>query len=139
MATADRVAARGGVEESRLRAVIVMLALTQLGLGAFLALAPGTFFDLIATYGERNDHFLRDVSTFYLAFGVVLLAALERMSWRVPLLAFGALQYGLHSINHLIDVGDADPGWLGPFNFVSLLLLTGLFVYALRTSARESR
>jgi hypothetical protein len=138
MATADRVAVRHGADESRLRSVIALLAVTQLGLGAFLALAPGAFFDLIATYGERNDHFLRDVSTFYLAFGALLLGALERRTWRAPLLAFGALQYGLHSINHLIDVGDADPGWLGPFNLVSLLLLTGLFAYALRAS-REVR
>ncbi len=136
MQTVDRVAASAGAQEGRLRFVLINLAFAQLTLGVVLAIAPGFFFDTIADYGTQNDHFLRDISTFYLAFGVVLLAALERVSWRVPLLAFGALQYGLHTLNHLLDIGEADPGWLGPFNFISLLLLTAGFVYALRISAR---
>ena len=31
----------------------------------------------------------------------------------------------LHTINHLFDIGDTDPGWLGPANFIALVLLTG--------------
>jgi hypothetical protein len=136
MQTVDRLSASAGAQEGRLRLVLINLAFAQLTLGVVLAVAPGFFFDTIADYGTQNDHYLRDISTFYLAFGVVLLAALERISWRVPLLAFGALQYGLHTLNHLLDIGEADPGWLGPFNFISLLLLTAGFVYALRISAR---
>lgn len=138
MQTVGRAAASRDVREHRLRLVLINLAFAQLTLGVLLAVAPGFFFDTIADYGTKNDHYLRDISTFYLAFGVVLLAALERVSWRVPLLAFGALQYGLHTLNHLLDIGEADPGWLGPFNFIALLLLTAGFVYALRTSARPA-
>ena len=138
MQTVGRAEASRDVREHRLRLVLINLALAQLTLGVLLAVAPGFFFDTIADYGTKNDHYLRDISTFYLAFGVVLLAALERVSWRVPLLAFGALQYGLHTLNHLLDIGEADPGWLGPFNFIALLLLTAGFVYALRTSARPA-
>jgi phage-related holin len=126
------------VKERRLRLVIAYLGITQLALGLFQVIAPGTFFDLIADYGEENDHFLRDISTFYLALGVVLLVAVERPGWRIPTLAFGVLQYALHTINHLVDIGDADPGWIGPFNFVALLSLTLLFLYALRESARPA-
>ena len=136
MATVDQVAVPAPVQERRLRLIIGSLAFVQLSLGVVLALAPGFFFNTFADYGTRNDHFLRDVSTFYLAFGVVLLGALDRVSWRVPLLAFGALQYGLHTLNHLLDIGEADPGWLGPFNFISLLLLTAGFVYGLRLCGR---
>ena len=138
MQTVGRAAASREAREHRLRLVLINLAFAQLTLGVLLAVAPGFFFDTIADYGTKNDHYLRDISTFYLAFGVVLLAALERVSWRVPLLAFGALQYGLHTLNHLLDIGEADPGWLGPFNFIALLLLTAGFVYALRTSARPA-
>jgi hypothetical protein len=126
------------VNESRVRSALVLLGVTQLGLGVFMAVAPGTFFDLVADYGVRNDHFLRDISTFYLAYGVGLLAAVQRPSWRIPLLAFGVFEYGLHTINHLVDIGDSDPGWIGPFNFVSLALLTVLFLGALRESARRA-
>ena len=140
MPTVDRVAASAGAQEGRLRLVLINLAFAQLTLGVLLAVAPGFFFDTIADYGTQNDHYLRDISTFYLAFGVVLLAALERVSWRVPLLAFGALQYGLHTLNHLLDIGEADPGWLGPFNFIALLLLTGwIRVRPPQVSAAPSR
>jgi uncharacterized protein YjeT (DUF2065 family) len=139
MATADGVAARAGAQEARLRSIVMVLAVGQLGLGLFMALAPGAFFDAIADFGTRNDHYLRDVSTFYLAFGVVLLVAVGRPSWRAPALAFGALQYGLHALNHLIDVSKADPGWVGPFDFVSLAAVAGVFLYALRVAAPVQR
>jgi hypothetical protein len=125
------------VNEQRSRLVLFVLGISQLGLGSFLAVAPGTFFNAIADYGERNDHLLRDISTLYLALGIVLIAAVRRPAWRVPVLAFGVFQYGLHSLNHLIDVGEADPGWLGPFNLVSLALFTLLFAYALRESGKR--
>jgi hypothetical protein len=125
------------VNEKRLRGFILFLALNQLALGAWQAIAPGTFFEAVADFGERNDHYLRDVSTLYLALGVALIAAMDRSSWRVPVLFFAALQYGLHSINHLIDIGDADPGWIGPFDFVSLALFTSALVFALRESRRQ--
>ncbi len=110
----------------------------QLGLGVWQALSPGTFFDALADFGARNDHFLRDISTMYLALGVVLVVAINRPSWRVPVLAFAALQYGLHSINHLIDIGDADPGWIGPFDFVTLALTALALAFALRESSRQT-
>jgi hypothetical protein len=139
MATADRLAARGRVDHARLRPILLILGVSQLTLGALMALAPGTFFEAVADFGARNDHFLRDVATFYLALGIVLLVAVDRPAWRAPALAFGALQYGLHALNHLLDVGDADPGWIGPFDFVSLVVIGGLFLYALRASALAPR
>jgi hypothetical protein len=135
MATADTVAARARGDDARLRPILLMFGVGQLGLGALMALVPGTFFDAVADFGVRNDHYLRDVATFYLAFGAVLLLAVNRPTWRAPALAFGALQYGLHALNHLLDIGDADPGWIGPFDFVSLAVVAGVFLYALRLSA----
>ena len=139
MATVDRVAAPATARAERVRTALLALGLTQLGLGAFMALAPGTFFDTIADYGTRNDHYLRDLATFYLALGVVLMVASDRRSWRAPVLAFAVIQYGLHTLNHLLDIGDADPGWIGPFNFVSLAVFTALFVYVLRAQAQLRR
>jgi hypothetical protein len=132
------VAATGSTE-IRLRQAFVFLGATQLALGAFQALAPGTFFDAVADFGPRNDHYLRDVSTLYLALGVVMLLAAGRPAWRVPVLAFATVQYALHAINHLIDVGDADPGWVGPFDLVALAMFTALLAYLLREAARVPR
>ena len=61
--------------------------------------------------------------------------AVRRASWRVPVLTLALVQYALHSLNHLIDIGESDPSWLGPANFVSLLLTALLLGWMLR---RES-
>jgi hypothetical protein len=134
MATAAK-----GSTETRLRQAFVLLGATQLALGAFQAIAPGAFFNALGDFGSRNDHYLRDVSTFYLALGITLLAAASRPTWRAPVLAFAAVQYALHAVNHLIDIGDADPGWVGPFDFVSLALFAALLAYFLRETARAPR
>jgi hypothetical protein len=139
METSESAAARARAEATRLRPILLILGLSQLGLGALMALAPGAFFEALGDFGARNDHYLRDVATFYLALGVVLLVAVDRPAWRAPVLAFGALQYGLHALNHLLDVADSDPGWIGPFDFVSLAVVAGLFLYALRASAPALR
>jgi Domain of unknown function (DUF4345) len=128
-----------GSIETRLRQTLVFLGATQLALGAFQAIAPGAFFDAIADFGSRNDHYLRDVSTLYLALGISLLLAATRPTWRVPVLAFATIQYALHALNHLIDIGEADPGWVGPFDFVSLALFAVLLAYVMRNAEGSPR
>lgn len=121
-----------------MRWLLLVFALTQLVLGLLLWLAPGFFFESIGPYGARNVHYMGDLAGWYLALGTVALLALRRESWRVPVLALAVIQYALHSINHLIDVGEADPSWLGPANFVSLVLATLLLAWMLRSRARMS-
>jgi hypothetical protein len=115
-----------------LRPLLALLGLYHLALGVVMVVAPRTFFDEFAAYGAFNDHYIRDVATFYLALGVVLLVAVARTSWQVPLLAFALLQYALHVLNHLWDVGDADPGWIGPANAISLALIAAVIAWLLR-------
>ena len=79
-----------------------------------------------------------DTATWYLANGAALLLAVRRPSWRLPVLFLTAVQYALHSFNHLLDVGEADPGWLGPANLVSLVLATALLGWMLRESRPAS-
>jgi hypothetical protein len=117
------------------RLLFIALGLSQLALGLSQAIAPGSFHDAVADFGPQNDHYLRDISTLYLALGVALIVAADRPPWRVPVLAFATLQYALHAVNHLIDIGEADPGWIGPFDFVSLLLFAALLAYLWRDTA----
>ena len=118
-----------------MRILLIAFGLGQLLLGLLLWLAPGFFYDEIGPYPPRNDHYMADLATFYLALGAVALVAVKRVSWRVPVLTLALVQYGLHSLNHLIDIGESDPSWLGPANFVSLLLTALLLGWMLR---RES-
>ena len=50
------------------------------------------------------------------------------------MLAVSTLQYGLHSINHLVDIDIAHPHWTGFFDFFSLLLATLVLAWLLRTA-----
>jgi hypothetical protein len=122
-----------------MRLILIAFALGQLLLGLLLWLAPGFFFDEIGPYPPRNDHYMADLATFYLALGAVALVAVRRPSWRVPVLAVALVHYTLHSLNHLIDIGDADPSWLGPANFVSLLLTALLLGWMLRREGEVAR
>jgi len=100
----------------------MILGVSQLALGLWMAISPGSFYDALGPFGDRNDHYLADVATFCLALGAVALVAARRPAWRLPVLAFAAIQYTLHAVNHLVDIGEGDPAWIGPFDFVTLAL-----------------
>lgn len=125
-------------KRSALAVGLAVFGLYQLVLGLYMAAAPGSFFDQIAHFGPRNDHYLRDVATYNLVLGAVALIAVRERKWRIPVLAFAVFQYALHAINHLVDIGEATPERLGPANAV--VLITGLVLLAwLGRQAREER
>ncbi len=123
--------------KDRLGPLFALVGAAHLGLGVLMAAAPGFFFEEIGPYGARNDHYTRDVSTFYLGMAAVAFVAWKRRSWRLPVAVFFLIQYALHSVNHLIDVGEANPAALGPVNLVSLVLTAGLLTYMVRTAKRS--
>lgn len=103
------------------------LALTgvfQTASGVWLLAAPGSFYDAVATYAPRNDHFLRDVGTWNVGLGLAALVAAREPRWRAPMLAILAVQFALHAVSHLIDIDGAEPSSLGVSNFVLLALAT---------------
>jgi hypothetical protein len=118
-----------------MKPALIAFAILQLLIGAGLWLAPGFFHDEIGPFGPRNDHYMGDLATWYLALGALVLLAVRRPAWRVPVLALAVLQNVLHAFNHLLDVGEADPEWLGPATLVSLLALTGVLVLMYREAA----
>jgi presenilin-like A22 family membrane protease len=115
-----------------MRILLIAFALGQLLLGVLLWVTPGFFYDEIGPFGARNDHYMGDVATFYLALGAAALISVRRESWRVPVLALALIQYALHSLNHLIDIGESDPGWIGPADFASLTLTAALLGWMLQ-------
>ena len=119
------------------RPALIALAVYHVALGLLMALAPGTFFEQIGPFGDRNDHYIRDVSTFYLAFGVAFGLAVSRRSWRVPLLALIAIQYAFHAVNHRVDIGDTEPARLGPIDFATVTILGALLFWLARVANRD--
>jgi peptidoglycan/LPS O-acetylase OafA/YrhL len=118
---------------------LVAFGAAHLLLGLLMAAAPGTFFEEIGPYPPQNDHYIRDLSTFYLALGGATLVAWRRASWRVPVIGLALIQYALHTLNHLVDVGEAEREALGPVN-LALIGLTALALgWALRTALEEHR
>ncbi|HXP36782.1 MAG TPA: hypothetical protein VN817_03360 [Solirubrobacteraceae bacterium] len=134
-------AARTGTpakNDSIVVAGLIAFALVNLALAAMLAFAPHAFFEDIGPYGARNDHYMRDLATFYGASAVAGLIAVRRSSWRTPVLWLLAIQSGLHAVNHLIDIGAAHSSWLGPANFASLAIATAALIWLARESARPT-
>jgi hypothetical protein len=121
-----------------MRAILATFAAVQVLTGALLWLAPGFFHDEIGPYGVRNDHYMGDLATWHLALGAAAFVAVRERAWRVPVLALSFAQLALHSVNHLIDVGEADPEWLGPANFVALALATVLLAGMLQAERRAA-
>jgi hypothetical protein len=119
-----------------MRALLIAFAAVQIVLGALLWLTPGFFHDEIGPYGPRNDHYMGDLATWYLALGVAAFVAVRRASWRVPVLAIALIQAALHTFNHVIDIGDADPSWLGPVNAILLALTVLLLAWMLQHEGR---
>jgi tellurite resistance protein TehA-like permease len=113
--------------------------LYQIALALFMVVAPGTFFSELASFGTRNDHFIQDLATFELPLGVLFLVAAFRPPWRVPALTFGVLHWALHSLSHLLDIGEADPEWLGTFDFVAITIGTAVLGWLLWRAVEDAR
>lgn len=125
--------------EPVLRATLWVVAGIQLALGLMMLFAPGTFFEEIGSYGVRNDHYIGDAGAFYIAAAFGVGVAAMRPSWRVPILAVGAVWLGVHSLNHLFDIGEAESDARGIFDTASLALLAAGSVYLAMVSDRLRR
>ncbi len=121
------------------RVGLIGFGLYQILIGLFQAFAPGTFFDVLGPFGSRNDHYILDAATFEVPLGVILLAAVRLRSWRVPALAFAALHWTLHALNHLVDIGEASPRWIGVLDFVGLAVGAAILGLLLARAVRAER
>jgi len=129
------------VTSAPLKPLLLIVGGVQLATGLLMVIDPGTFFEEIGPYGVQNDHYIRDAATFTLALGLVLTIAAFRPRWRVAAIAGALFQLLLHSINHLVDIGEANPERLGPTNFVLLALGAALlgWMFVTATSAEDRR
>ena len=118
------------------RTALIVVGLYLVATSLLAAVAPGTFFDEIGPYGVQNDHYIRDVAAFQGAVGIFMLLAVRRPTWWVPALAVATLQFALHTVSHLVDIGDADPEWLGVAEAIALVLATAVLAWLLWRASR---
>lgn len=130
---------RTGVLSDADRLGLVGFGIYHLAIGVFMAIDPGAFFELIGPFGERNDHYVRDVASFQIPLGVALLAAVRQRAWRAPVLAFATLQWTLHALNHLVDIGAAATPWIGAADFVLLAAGAAVLGWLLARAVRAER
>lgn len=124
--------------EELLRVGLIAFALLNLALAALMALSPSTFFSNLGPFGARNNHYIRDVSSFYLAMAVALAVAVRRPAWRAPVLGLVCIQSGFHAVNHLADIGHAHPYAYGPIDFGALVLATVTLAWLWRLASSPS-
>jgi hypothetical protein len=124
------------VTERSLQVVLALLGAINAALGALALIAPDTFFDQIGKYGVENSHYVGDVGAFTLAYGLGLLVAIRVPSWRVPVLALGAIWFGFHALNHAFDTGEARSEARGWGDTIAIAAGGLLLAYLARVSAR---
>jgi hypothetical protein len=129
-------------DDTIVRGALLALGFYQLGLGGLMALAPATFYDLLGPFGSYNAHYVRDAATWELTLAAGAFVAAARAAWRVPVLALALVHTVLHALNHLLDVGEADPSWVGIFVLAGLTALAAALAWltarAHRTAIEKS-
>ncbi len=130
--------APGFPRERAIRTGLGVLAAVNLFTGVFMVVDPAGFVDRIGPFGEVNDHYVRDVSSWTLAYAAALVIAAGNVSWRVPVIGFGIAQGVLHLVNHIVDVGEADPGWVGVFDVVAIAAMIALMWWLLSAVRGEA-
>ena len=126
------------MNERTLRLAVGALGAVHTVIGLYQFLFPSSFFHRIGEYGVANTHYVGDLGSFVLAFGVALLLAAGRPSWRGPLLATGALWYVLHALNHLFDIGEAPSNARGVADTLLFAVGAGVLAWLALAADRES-
>lgn len=125
------------MSEQAQRAALIAFGVLNLAIGVTMLFAPGFFFDNIGEYGIRNDHYLGDTGSFYVAGGIGLLVAARRPSWRLPVCVVAAVWYAVHAFNHLLDVGQASSNARGWSDTILIGLGAAALAYLAKLAAAD--
>ena len=101
---------------------------------------PSGFYDSVGPFPPENHHYIRDAAgAMQGSLGVAMAIAVFRRSWRVGVLGYGLLHFAFHAVNHLVDIGEADPESVGVVDFVALAIGALTLAWLLVRAMREDR
>jgi hypothetical protein len=126
------------MSERAWRYVLTGLASPFLVLGLWAAVAARSFARTVADFGPDHPHLVHDFAATSATFGLALVLGAYLSAWRTPALVMAAVWNGLHSLSHLLDVGAATPGWVGPLEAAALLAVTAVLAALARMSSRPT-
>lgn len=116
--------------------LLLLFALYHAALAVWMAADPHSFYASFGDFGSFNAHYLRDLATYEAAVAVWFAVAMRRAGWRLPVLGIATVQFALHSVNHLADIG-ASPVF-APLDFGTLLAMTLLLAWMWARCASSS-
>jgi len=115
-------------------------ALINIATGLWAAIDPRSFYDAIGPFSPYNAHYIRDAAAAMQgSLGVAMAIAVVRRSWRVGVLGYAAIQFAFHTVNHLVDIGEADPKSTGVVDFATLGISAATLGWLLARALREER
>ena len=133
----------GTVDPGLVTVGIAAFGAVELALAIWMIVAPRSFFTSIGPFSGYNPHYIRDAATFEAGLAFGLLVSAWHPSWRVPALGITLVQFALHSVNHLVDIGSSHPAWAGYFDFFTLagatLQLAWLFAAARAADSQTTK
>ena len=121
-----------------MKPLLALFGAVQVVLGLLLWITPGFFFDEIGPYGVRNDHYLGDLATWYLALGAVTLVAVRACAGGCRCWP-GARPEHAARLQPPDRRDHAHPKWLGPANLISLVLTSVLLAWMLNAQRQPAR
>lgn len=127
-----------------IRALLILLGVPYLLVGAFALVAPRAWFDTfdVGALGGFNDHLVRDVGEAFIAVSVLALLAAYWMDRRVILAAaITWLVFGVpHFVNHVIERDELSLGsYLGSIASVGAGVVISAVVVVLVMRNRPTR
>lgn len=119
---------------------LAAFALVNVITALFAVVDPEGFYDAVGPFAPYNDHYIRDAAgAMQGSLGVAMAIAIWRRSWRVGVLGYAVLHFAFHAVNHLVDIGDADPESVGVADFAGLAVGALLLGWLLARAVREER
>lgn len=94
---------RPAVHSAAVRAIVVVVGVLLMGLGAWAFLDPSGFYAAAAVFPPYNRHFLHDIGAFQLGLGATLLLTQVWSDALLVALAGTAVGAMVHFVSHLTD------------------------------------
>lgn len=104
-----------------------------------MIVAPTSFFDAVAPFGDYNGHYLRDVAAYQAGVGLALLASIWLRALRPGAVAALLGSTALHAINHIADRSAIAGSSADSVEALLVLMSALLAAWLLRATLGEAR